>query len=259
LSNGERDVISFFAMLARARTKLKKARCILIIDEIFDYLDDANLVAAQYYLTQLIEEFKTAGRKLYPLIFTHLEPGYFRNYYFKDQKVYYLKETQPHFDRRVENIIIAREDTTIKDSISKHFLHYHPTSVDLSGDFSRLNLDARLADSSEFKQHVTDEMAKYLGERAYDPISVCCAVRSKIEEHAHNQLDPTAQTQYLAKKTTLAKLQFVQEHGVDVPEIHFLLGIIYNVCLHLRESTDNFTPVRSKLENKTIRNMITEI
>lgn len=38
--------------------ELTKLDNILIIDEVFDYLDDANLMAVQYYITQMIKEFK---------------------------------------------------------------------------------------------------------------------------------------------------------------------------------------------------------
>src|SRR5690606_9186585 len=55
ISNGQRDVLSFMALLEKARKKFKKEKCILIVDEVFDYLDDANLVAVQYYTTQLID------------------------------------------------------------------------------------------------------------------------------------------------------------------------------------------------------------
>ncbi len=79
VSNGQRDVITFVALLNRAMKKLKGQRSILIIDEVFDYLDDANLVAVQYYITKLIDKFKAEGRIIYPLIMTHLNPYYFKN------------------------------------------------------------------------------------------------------------------------------------------------------------------------------------
>lgn len=68
ISNGQRDILTFIAMLFRARQHLKKEANILIIDEVFDYLDDANLTAAQYYITTFIKDFKDEGRRLYPII-----------------------------------------------------------------------------------------------------------------------------------------------------------------------------------------------
>ena len=81
-------------MLFKAREKLTKPSNILIIDEVFDYLDDANLVAVQYYITKFIDEMKQEGKKIYPLILTHLDPSYFRTFAFKDLKIYYLNKQQ---------------------------------------------------------------------------------------------------------------------------------------------------------------------
>ncbi|KJR42049.1 hypothetical protein MCHI_002061 [Candidatus Magnetoovum chiemensis] len=90
ISNGERDVLLFITLFQRAKRKFKKDNCILIIDEVFDYLDDANLIAVQYYITELIKEYKQSNKKIYPLILTHLNPYYFKNYAFSKQHVYFL-------------------------------------------------------------------------------------------------------------------------------------------------------------------------
>lgn len=74
MSNGERDILCFIAKLYEIRSKLIKPKSILIIDEIFDYLDDGNLITAQYYINKIIEEFKNEGKKIYPIILTHLDP-----------------------------------------------------------------------------------------------------------------------------------------------------------------------------------------
>jgi len=52
ISNGQRDILTFIALLIKAKKQFKKTDCILIIDEVFDYLDDANLIAFQSYLDQ---------------------------------------------------------------------------------------------------------------------------------------------------------------------------------------------------------------
>lgn len=50
ISNGQRDIITFITSLVKFQMNYNdEKRHILIIDEVFDYLDDANVVAAQYF------------------------------------------------------------------------------------------------------------------------------------------------------------------------------------------------------------------
>ena len=56
LSNGQRDIITLVVQLHKTLYEGSKKPLILVIDEVFDYLDDANLVAFQYYVTSIIEE-----------------------------------------------------------------------------------------------------------------------------------------------------------------------------------------------------------
>jgi len=104
ISNGQRDILTFICMLSKANLYMNKNVNILIIDEVFDYLDDANLVTAQYYISNFIDEYKTSGRVLYPLILTHLDPNCFINYTFSDQKVYYLEQSNSSVDVRNKKI-----------------------------------------------------------------------------------------------------------------------------------------------------------
>lgn len=67
ISNGERDIIVFIANLYKAKGLMTKDNNILIIDEVFDYLDDANMMAAQFYITDLIEQLKSAGKNIFQL------------------------------------------------------------------------------------------------------------------------------------------------------------------------------------------------
>lgn len=86
MSNGERDILSFVASITVAEYYFKKTVGILVIDEIFDYLDGSNMLAVQYYLSELIKRCKISGKVLYPLVFTHLDPAVFSNYYFNKKK-----------------------------------------------------------------------------------------------------------------------------------------------------------------------------
>lgn len=255
ISNGERDIICFVAQLKKAGLKFKKQKCILVIDEIFDYLDDANLVACQYYLTEMIEEMRAEGRQLFPLIMTHLSPSFFRNYTFNNQKVCYLDKCTA-IDRSIEKIIINRSENTIEENISKHFLHFHNQDKDLTAEFNTLGLPIALGKASSFSSHCDKYLQLYLEEKNYDPLAVCCAVRRKVEEKVYNIIDPQHQAEFLSTHKTANKLDFAESKGAIVPDIYYLLGVIYNEALHLKNNQDNFSVLGSKLGNLTIKHMI---
>jgi len=255
ISNGERDIICFVAQLKKAKLKFKKNKSILIIDEIFDYLDDANLVACHYYLTEMIFEIKSEGRQIFPLIMTHLNPGFFRNFTFSNRKVCYLNKISV-IDKEVEKIIINRSKSSIADPISKYFLHFHNEDKDLTTEFQTLGLPTSLGKASLFTEHCKKHLNKYLGGESFDPLAVCCAVRRQIESSAYEMLTPTHQTEFLSTHKTVDKLEFAKSKGLNIPEKYFLLGVIYNDALHLKENQDNFSPLGSKLGNLTIKHMI---
>lgn len=255
ISNGERDVLSFIGQLLRARVQFRKDNCILVVDELFDYLDDANLVACQYYLSNMLGAFKAEGRQLFALIMTHLDPGYFETFVFAKQHIEYLQRATVS-TRVVEKVIAKRGHPSIKAEISRAYLHHHPTPATLVAEFVALGLDASLDDSTKFAAHVVAELQKYKVGVPCDPIAVCCAVRLEIERKIYAQLDAANQIGFLTTFTTNAKLDFAQNLGIPVPEVCYLLGIIYNAALHIWENRDNFSPLASKLENRTIRQMI---
>jgi hypothetical protein len=255
ISNGERDIICFVAQLKKAKLKLKKNKCIIIIDEIFDYLDDANLVACQYYLTQMIAEIKSEGRQIFPLIMTHLNPGLFRNFTFSDQKVCYLNKCAAA-DRGVEKIIIKRCDKSIEDPVAKFFLHFHHEDRDLSNEFKLLGLPEALAKSSQFAEHCRKQLERYIQDNSFDPLAVCSAVRRRVEALGYELIDPAFREEFLSTHKTVAKLEFAQSKGAIIPEVYFLLAVIYNDAMHLRDNQDNFSALGSKLGNLTIKHMI---
>lgn len=261
ISNGERDVIAFISQLIRAARRLKKKNSILIIDEVFDYLDDANLITAQYYITKLIARFKGEGRNIYPLIMTHLNPYYFNNFSFSDQKIYYLNKSTPHINRDTEKLIFERENPAIKSDIDSYFLHHNPNDTDISSTFASIGLNVTYGKSANFKAFINGEVAKYLqGRSTFDPISVCLAVRLKVEEKAYLSLVSSAeQTAFLATHKTINKLNFAKDKGSDIPEIFYLLGVVYNEMAHIRPNIDYGTPIKSKLSNRIVMNMVKQV
>lgn len=262
ISNGQRDVLTFIALLQQAKNKFSKNNCILIIDEVFDYLDDANLIAVQYYITQFIDKLKDEGKKFYPLILTHLNPYYFHSYAFseKNKKVYFLKTSTIITDMNMKKLIEKREEALIKNDVAKYFLHYHNQVINIRDNFRTLLLKETWGDINVFNIFVEGEVAKYLQELAYCPFSVCIALRKKIEEKIYLQLDTDdLKNQFIEKHGTPNKLDFAEINGIIIPEIYYLLGVVYNEVAHLKNYVQNNSPLINKLENMTIKTMIKKV
>lgn len=260
ISNGQRDVLTFIALLQQAKNSFRKKNCILIIDEVFDYLDDANLITVQYYITQLIKKLKAEGKNFYPLILTHLNPYYFNNYVFKKQKVYYLKNSQVDTNEQLKKLIRNRENDLIKDDVSKYLLHYHTETINKRNEFSQLGLKETWGESNNFYTYIFSEVKNYIKDYEYCPLSVSIALRIKIEELTYNLFtQEDHKEQFLNLHGTVKKLDFAEDKGINVPEVYYLLGVIYNEVAHLRKYLNDNEPIVGKLENLTIKNLIKKI
>lgn len=256
ISNGQRDVMIFISMLKKAEKMLKKDQCILIIDEVFDYLDDANLIAVQYYVTKLIKVLKDEGKKLYPIILTHLDPQYFRNFTFSKQKIFYLDKRSPVITTALKNLLENRSDPLIDNNISKFHLHFDPSSINIRPDFETLNLNKPTwGDSNLFDSFLEAEYIKYSqNEDSYDPFAICCYLRKKIERLIYEKLtDQGFKLEFLSKHRTTVKLEYAEEKGVLVPDSFYLLGVVYNDGMHYKNNDD---AISGKLENHTIKHII---
>ena len=62
----------------------------------------------------------------------------------------------------------------------------------------------------------------------------------------------------LIKHGTPNKLNYADEQGINVPEIYYLLGNIYNDPMHVDNKSNKLITqtLYSRLENATVRNMI---
>lgn len=260
ISNGQRDSLCFAAELRKIERSVSSRDSILVIDEVFDYLDDANLVAVQYYITRLIKKVREKHRSVYPLILTHLNPYYFKNFAFATQKIYFLKKSKPTINKDFRALIGKRKDPTIEKDVSRHFLHYDPLPVDIKNQLAALGLREEWGNSVAFHAHTEREWDKYLNELDnYDPFAVCCYVRVQIEKSVHDAIPEAARkNEFLDTLMTKNKLDFAVANGVDVDDTLYLLGIIYNEGMHVHDNVDDSSPIVSKLENRTIRHMLVE-
>ncbi|MBE8987642.1 hypothetical protein [Nostoc sp. LEGE 12450] len=261
ISNGERDILTFVALLQQAKRRLKKHSNILVIDEVFDYLDDASLIAVQYYITQFIEEYSMTGRRIYPLILTHLNPDYFRNFTFSKQKIYYLDRRELKVNQHLVKLLINREHPSIQDDVSKYLFHFHTSCINKRQEFRALSLKETWGEGYNFDGFIDTEMRKYLNRKAdYDPFAVCCTIRKRIEKLIYGKIvDMNSKTIFLDTHTTSKKLDFAESIGVIVPEAYYLLGIIYNDGMHWKKGQENVSQIAAKLENLTIRYLIKDV
>ena len=253
ISNGQRDILTFIAKLAKAKIELNKQNNLLIIDEIFDYLDDANLISFQYYITKFIEEYKKNDKNLYCILLTHLDPEYINNSCFGQHKlqIRYLMNTGTTRRSIVKDLIKKRaNDTNKNEEISKYLINFYNEEIKIEGHNNK----------QFYKKMYKEVYDKYLNEENYDSLKICLAVRIKIEEIIYNKLNSQElKDEFIKTHKTKEKLNFAVDNGIEVPEIYFLLGIIYNDNLHWRENRDLETPLRTKLSNLVIKNMIKTI
>lgn len=266
ISNGQRDILLLVAMFHVAKHQLTKGKAILIIDEVFDYLDDANLTVAQFYITELIEDYKRQGRSIYPIILTHLNPAFFKNYVFSNQNVIYLNKNQT-FDSidAMKRLIAARQDKgvgdTTKDNISKYLVHYHVDNFDFSADLAAISgTRSSWGKYDKFQGFLKEEFKKYQSGQAYDPLAICAITRRSVEALAYKQIQHLTEARdFFEEHKTSPKLDWAAQRGATIPEAHYLLRVIFDDGLHWNPGRDNTIPIVAKLGNPIIKKLIVEL
>ena len=260
LSGGQRDSMVFISQLMECEFH-HDGNCLLVIDEFFDYLDDANIVAFQYYISTMIANFKKAGRLIFPILLTHLDPNYLKHFCFNESRlnVIYLQETKAKIKPPMRDIVACREKIGIKDILDRYYFHYSGALIDelnFIEEFKQYGLNDAWAKPKIFHNKINRELRAYVyNEGTYDPIAVCLAVRIRIEELLYMHIRTEKKEELIDTHGTTNKLQFALQNGVCFPETFFLLGIIYNHPLHeISENMDK--PLGMKLDNYTIKKMI---
>lgn len=266
ISNGERDILCFIGKLFEVKSKLSKENSILIVDEIFDYLDDANLISAQYFLTKFIESFSKANRNLFPIILTHLDPMFFGTYSFSTKNVVYLDSVQQITNKyKINNLIKDRpncrkNNISIHDIVASNYLHYSVENNTGAVQYlASIGVEKAIQTPEGFRTKAAEELDNYINRRNYDLALVCCGLRLSVEEKAYSQLSENDKNTFVGIFKTTQKLAFAKEKGANVPEVHFLLSIIYNEAMHLDAQCKQLNPIGYKLKNKVIHNMICSI
>lgn len=262
ISYGQRDVITLSIELLKIKSEIKEGcKLILIIDEVFDYLDPVNMTIVQYYFSQLVNEYEKKCT-LYPIIMTHLSPAFFNNYTFspKRMNIVYLQKDHIQPNANVKKLLSKRAEKTIESDVSKFLLHYNEGVINKREQFRQLKLAETWGEGTSFLEHLINEMNKYLRKDAdYDPYSVSIALRIKIEKSVYEQL-PTEdeKEKFIETHGTKEKLELAESILGELPDIYFILGIIYNDAGHLKDENSE-KPIVYRLNNIIIQNMISEI
>ena len=262
ISYGQRDVLTLSIELLKIKSEIKEGcKLILIIDEVFDYLDPVNMTIVQYYFSQLVNEYEKKCT-LYPIIMTHLSPAFYNNYTFspKRMNITYLQKDYIQPNANVKKLLSKRGEKTIEDDVAKFLLHYHEGEINQRENFKQLRLAETWGEGTIFLEHLINEMNKYLRKDAdYDPYSVCIALRIKIEKIVYEKLPTEDQKkEFIQTHKTKAKLEFAENILGELPDIYFILGVIYNDAGHLKDENSE-KPVVYRLNNLIIQNMISEI
>ena len=175
ISYGQRDVLTLSIELLKIKSEIKEGcKFILIIDEVFDYLDPVNMTIVQYYFSQLVNELK--GKcTLYPILMTHLSPDYFNNYTFSSKRmnIIYLQKDYIQPNAKVKKLLSKREEDTIADDVSNFLLHYNEGEINQRENFKKLKLAETWGEGTTFLEHLINEMNKYLRKDAVHSKSKC--------------------------------------------------------------------------------------
>lgn len=267
ISNGERDILSFIGQLIKFRVTFKKNIGILLIDEVFDYLDGSNLLGVQYFLSIFIDECRKSEKILFPIILTHLDPIIFNTYYLKNMKIHYYMPHPIPIDRCSPLIQLIKKrssDISLKDDIEKYFLHYSPENK----SFVDINLDITDIDNNQelYATLFKEVKDKYLTPNStnYDSLMVILALRVKIEQTLYGLLPDDKKELFINTHTTIKKIIFAEKNIGEVPDSdkYHILRPLYNEALHINVNTSIENKLKSsylKLHNKNIQRMIANI
>lgn len=265
ISNGQRDVLVFITELFKTQVNAKKENLILIIDEIFDYLDAGNLIAFQYYIVKMIDSYLSMGRNIFPILLTHLDPSTFNHFYFNKKKlqIVYLKHNCiSSVNKYCSKLAEYRNDLekinkTLKEDIEGHFFHFHNQNYTSPSEI--ININQKWIDSFSFYNYVYNEELKYFNNNTYEYLAILFATRIKIEELCFKVLKPSEQPDFLTTHKTVNKIEYCTSLGYEIPDYYSLLGILYNDYLHWKPSINYDSPLMIKLEHPIIRKMILEL
>lgn len=252
----------------RARAKLgEKEKSLLIIDEVFDYLDDANLLVVQHFLLELMKRFKDAGKSIHVVILTHLDSSQFKSFRFKEFHASYISPVENGAEKGcLHKILVDRrrcqkEQQHIYEAVPSHYLHFsdcQAVSEDVRAYAAQQMIGNAPKEPASFRNEMESKLGDYFSEKPFSSSEVCCGIRIAVERLCFEALtSKEAKQEYSeTKKGTEGRLRYAETHGVEVPETFHLLGSIYNSCMRLSNTPGELEIAQRQLGNNNVRHMI---
>lgn len=237
ISNGERDILAIIAellpMLLHGNSSSKKYT-FLIFDQIFDYLDGSNLFAFQYLLTLIVERFKHINKKLFILLFTHLDPNIFNTFSFSYNSEYFCYEFKklisPENDAYM-NILKDRDNKAFNIDLATYYLHYSPkkfvTPSTFPSEFRKIFLD-----NLAFYDFLNNNKKSFLLNENYNPFAVVLFLRVFSELKMYNLISNDDLKNTFLDLTSGQKINLLRKNGIYVPLDVHLFYTFYNAALH---------------------------
>lgn len=224
--------------LFRARAKLgEKEKSLLIIDEVFDYLGDANLLVAQHFLLELMKQFKDAGKSIYVVILTHLDPSQFKSFRLKKSHASYISPVENGAEKEcLHKILVDRRrcqkgQQHIYEAVSSHYLHFsdcQAVSEDVRAYVAQQMIGNAPKEPASFRNEMESKPGDCFSEKPFSSSEVCCGIRIAVERLCYKALaSKEAKQEYLEiKKGTEERLRYAETHGVEAPETFHLRGSV---------------------------------
>ena len=217
--------------------------------EVFDYLDDANLLVAQRFLFQLMKQFQDAGKSIYVVILTHLDPSRFISFRFKKFHTSYISPVENGAEKGcLHKILVDRgrcqkEQRYIYEVVSLHYLHFsncQAVSEDVRAYVAQQMIGNAPKELASFRNEMESKLGDYFSEKPFSSSEVCCGIRIAVERLCYEAMtSKEAKQEYLEiKKGTEERLRYAETHGIEVTETFHSLGSIYNSCMHLSNTPE---------------------
>lgn len=130
-------------------------------------------------------------------------------------------------------------------------MHYNPSSIKLTKEEQTSIGNPNYHDSQVFNEMINKAIKNYLSDENYDPLKVICAIRVRVEELVYNKLSTNEEKkEYVKIHTTIKKLFYAMERGVELSEVLFLLQPLYNDGLHIN---DNDYTTKNKIQSTCLK------